>query len=397
MTPEKINDMAFDKYLQFVSDYGTMFQGYIITDFYMLRDEVLKNHSRKITFDSNKGLFRTYLDNSIQITSKTLEGLEDKIFIYYLDHNIGVYSFPQVLCRSIAFNRDHDFLSQSSVDRYLVDYRKYLRESVIFNQDIRCITETDLTLFFNDLMSQKPTSKVVSNVKTVIRLAFNYARIQEGIECLQINFFFSNLQYSKRAFSSKKVTENRVFSMDYKAALFDVLTDNPLDLGIRLDFNTGLRVGELCALQVVDFSAEKGLLYVRRSEEVSGVGKNRVYSDSSPKCYKERAVILNESAYDICFELCNGSDYFFPYKDGHYHKCAFDSRLRLLCKKAGIPSFSFHDIRRTYASYLLDHDGVSEKFVQEQLGHSDIRTTQQYYYYTTKRLEDYRKMANYVK
>ena len=396
MTPENINNMAFDKYLQFISDYGTMFQGYIITDFYMLRDEVLKNHSRKITFDSSKGLYRTYLENSIQVTSKTLEGLQDKIFIYYLDHNIGVYSFPQVLCRAIAFNRNHDFLSQSSVDRYLADYRKFLRESAVFNQDIRCITETDLTLFFNDLMSQKPTSKVVSNVKTVIRLAFNYARIQEGIECLQINFFFSNLQYSKRAFSSKKVTENRVFSADYKNALFDVLTDGLLDTGIKLDFNTGLRVGELCALKCEDFDPEQGLLFVRRSEVVSGVGKNRCYSDSSPKCYKERTVILNKSAYDLCFELQNGSGYFFPYKVGHYHKNAFDSRLRILCKKAGIPSFSFHDIRRTYASFLLDHDGVSEKFVQEQLGHSDIRTTQQYYYYTTKRLEDYRKMANYI-
>ena len=65
MTPENINNMAFDKYLQFISDYGTMFQGYIITDFYMLRDEVLKNHSRKITFDSSKGLYRTYLENLI--------------------------------------------------------------------------------------------------------------------------------------------------------------------------------------------------------------------------------------------------------------------------------------------------------------------------------------------
>ena len=195
---------AYNAYLQYTQNFDTMINGCIITDYAMLREEVLKNHERRISYDSKKGLFRTYLENNIMITSKTLEGLQDKIFCFYLENNKGLFSFPQVLIRAFVFNREHDFLSQSTIDRYLVDYRKYLRESVVFNQDIRSITESDVYSFFVDLMSHKPTSKVVSNIKTVIRLAFNYARVQEGIECLYVNSIFQNMQFSKRSFAPKK-------------------------------------------------------------------------------------------------------------------------------------------------------------------------------------------------
>ena len=374
---------AYDSYLNYVSRYGNIFSGFIFTDYCMLRDEVLKNHDRKISYDSVKGLYRTYLDNSIMITAKTREGLEDKIFCWYLDHNSGVYTFPNVLMRALVFNRNSDFLSQPSVDRYMCDYRKYLKDSIIFNQDIRCITESDIFDFFNEVMKVHPTSKNVSNIKTVIRLAFNYARIQENIECLYVNTIFHNLQFPKCAFSTEKETVNRVFNTDYRDVLFDVMDGSLLDQGIKFDFYTGLRVGELCSLRFEDFSLPDKTLLVQRSESVSGVGKDRKYYDSDPKCYKERKVFLSDHALS-CLEI-EKEGFVFPFRDSHYHKCSFDSRLRVLTKRAGIPNFSMHDIRRTYASMLLDIPDISEKFVQEQLGHSDIKTTQKYYYYTTKR------------
>ena len=199
---------AYDSYLNYISLYGNIFSGFIFTDYVMLREEVLKNHSRKISYDSEKGLFRTYLDNNKMITAKTKESLEDKIFCWYLDHNSGIYSFPQVLMRALVFNRNADFLSQPTVDRYLVDYRKYLQQSRIFNQDIRAITESDLYEFFSVFMQDKPTAKNASNVKTVIRLAFNYARIHENIECLYVNSVFQNMQFPKRAFKSNEKTRS---------------------------------------------------------------------------------------------------------------------------------------------------------------------------------------------
>jgi integrase len=43
-------------------------------------------------------------------------------------------------------------------------------------------------------------------------------------------------------------------------------------------------------------------------------------------------------------------------------------------KKAGLPDIRFHDLRHTCATVLLS-EGVNPKFVQELLGHEDIKLT----------------------
>lgn len=395
MTDENIRSIAYDFYLKYVSYCDSMGAGLACGDYMTLRDEILNNHTRKISYNRQKGLYCTYVDNKTMLTCKTLEGLQDKIFIAYMERGTGLFSFSAVLERAFLFNLEHDFLSRSTVERYRVDYNKYLKDSTVFLQDIRSITASEINGFFVEFMQHKPTSKVAANVKTVIRLAFNYARIQEGVECLQVNTLFSNMQFSKRAFAPKKKPVDRVFSDDYRAELLKHLSSSSLDLGIKLCFYTGLRVGELCALQVNDIDFDNKVLHVYRSEVVEGKGDSRRYYDSDPKCYKYRDVILSDAALAVLDELCSRSDfYLFPFRDFHYHKCSFDSRLRVLCKKYGLPAYSMHDIRRTYASRMLDQEGVTCKFVQEQLGHTDIRTTENYYHYTTKHKNEYLRMAN---
>ena len=42
-----------------------------------------------------------------------------------------------------------------------------------------------------------------------------------------------------------------------------------------------------------------------------------------------------------------------------------------------------HKIRATYGTTLIDND-VDDSFVIEQMGHSDIKCTRQYYYFSNK-------------
>ncbi len=52
-----------------------------------------------------------------------------------------------------------------------------------------------------------------------------------------------------------------------------------------------------------------------------------------------------------------------------------------------------HKIRKTYGTTLLDSD-VDEKFVMEQMGHTDIATTKKYYYFSNKSTENKVKQIN---
>lgn len=393
MNLERIQEETYNTYLHF-RDFSDNVGIGLAYDYDMLREQILENHERVITFDTNKMLYTTYIDNKHKLTCRTKEGLEDKLVNFYMKNFTGLYYFPAVFDRALIFNKKYDYLAPSSIDRYKCDFYKYLDNSPYFNQDIRCITEKDIISFFNEIMKDKPTSKNVSNIKTVIKMVFSYARMQEQVECLHINSVFNNMQFPRRAFAPKKVDEFRVFSMSDFDLLINSLGDNHVDLGIKLCFFTGLRVGELCALRYKDVDIRRSVLYVRRSETISGTGKNRVYSDSNPKCYRERTVYLSDKALDILIQLrCISRDYLFPDGKGHKHKHVFDSRLRRLCKKIGLPEYSMHDIRRTFGSKLLS-SGVPEKFVQNQMGHSDIRTTQQYYYYSLEHDKDYLRYAN---
>ena len=61
----------------------------------------------------------------------------------------------------------------------------------------------------------------------------------------------------------------------------------------------------------------------------------------------------------------------------------FNKRLSTICDKLDIPRRSMHKIRKTYATTLIDKK-VSESFIQEQMGHSDITTTRKLYYFSNE-------------
>ena len=54
-------------------------------------------------------------------------------------------------------------------------------------------------------------------------------------------------------------------------------------------------------------------------------------------------------------------------------------KLYRICDYVKIPRKSAHQIRKTYATKLLDSD-VPEALIIRQMGHVDIKTTHDYYY-----------------
>lgn len=138
---------------------------------------------------------------------------------------------------------------------------------------------------------------------------------------------------------------------------------------------TGARQGELLALTWADVDLEHKVINVKHSY-------NPLHGMSEPKTASaKRAISISDELVSV---LTN-----------HYHRTGGKpdelvfqnksnkpiNRQNLLTRefypalhRAGLPKIRFHDLRHTYATFLISM-GENIKFIQRQLGHANITTT----------------------
>jgi integrase len=127
---------------------------------------------------------------------------------------------------------------------------------------------------------------------------------------------------------------------------------------VLLAINTGLRRGELLALEWNDINLDARMLTVRRENAKSG---------------KQRHVPLNVEAMNALTQwaaqgACSGSV---------FKVSSIKSAWCTLLTSAGIADFRFHDLRHHFASRLV-MAGVDLNTVRELLGHADLSMTLRY-------------------
>lgn len=149
---------------------------------------------------------------------------------------------------------------------------------------------------------------------------------------------------------------------------------------------SGLRQGELFALQLSDIDLDKGELTVSKSlEEVKG---KLTIKDPKSKSGR-RKVALPEVAISAMVDHkaklmakgLLGCGIAFPSPEGTYmRKSNFTRRVWFGVRKAaGLPkSMTFHGLRHSAATLLLS-EGVSIKVIQEMMGHARMQTTSDNY------------------
>lgn len=167
------------------------------------------------------------------------------------------------------------------------------------------------------------------------------------------------------------------------AASEHALADGPLGLRdlavLELLYATGVRVGELCGLDVDDVDTERRVVRV--------LGKGR----------KERAVPYGVPAAEALAAWLgrgrpavavpgSGPALFLGARGSRVDPRAVRRLVHLrVAEVPGAPDLGPHGLRHTAATHLLD-GGADLRSVQELLGHASLATTQIYTHVSTDRL-----------
>lgn len=156
---------------------------------------------------------------------------------------------------------------------------------------------------------------------------------------------------------------------------------------LELLYATGIRVGELCGLDVDDLDHD------RRVVRVLGKGrKERVVPYGAPAAAAV-AAWLEEGRPSLAREG-SGPALFLGSRGGRWDQRRVRELVhRRLAAVDGAPDLGPHGLRHTAATHLLE-GGADLRVVQELLGHSSLATTQLYTHVSTDRLRQAYRQAH---
>lgn len=140
---------------------------------------------------------------------------------------------------------------------------------------------------------------------------------------------------------------------------------------IRLALNTGCRKTELLLLKWTDVDMDRRFILLR---------------PENTKGNKRRILPLNAGAIQALKHQKQGNktEWVFARQNGERVK-TFNWLFRKACKEAAIEDFKIHDLRHTFASWLVS-EGVELLKVRDLLGHSSIKMTERYAHLMPDRL-----------
>lgn len=211
----------------------------------------------------------------------------------------------------------------------------------------------------------------------------NTLRLSESTLHSRINaikFYFEQVLKREKMFfeiprpKKRTILPKAINQKDVKK-LFEVTTNLKHNTMLKLCYGMGLRVSEIVNLKITDIDSQNMQVYIEQSK-----GK------------KDRYVNLPASLLEQLreyFKTYRPTKYLFEGQYGEqYSMRSAQQVFSASLKKAKINKVvGIHGLRHSYATHLLEA-GTDIKFIQELLGHSDIKTTLRYTHVSQKSIRN---------
>lgn len=300
-----------------------------------------QNQDRKLNNNQSQPLG----DNLRSLQSSSLATDQDCSFPYYYlkdmerEMKIRNYSYRTIKAYSLCLKEYFKFIGPD----FLFDSEEKIKDFLMYKKEQNCAPKTlhiylSAVKFFYKEMLKIPQ-------KIDIKFARRNRRLPVILERSEILDIIRSLQ---------NIRHRLIVSISYGA---------------------GLRVSEVANLKIRDLDFNRGIIYIRQ-----GKGGNDRVTLLPEKISQELSEYIEKRPPD--------SPLFVSQRGGKFSTRTLQKIFQNALIKSNIAkSATFHSLRHSFATHLLD-SGTNIRFIQELLGHKNIRTTQLYTHVSTNSIRE---------
>lgn len=247
--------------------------------------------------------------------------------------------------------------------------KKYIVELKILpyfgNKRVNDITAADIRQWQNELIKMGYSPTYLKTINNQLSAIFNYAVRYYDLK--------SNLCAKAGSMGKSKAEEMDFWTGEEFRKFIDSVMNKRLSyMAFMILYWTGMRLGELLALNPKDVDLEKRTISITKSYQ--RLGKKDVITP--PKTSKSKRVITipeflaadikdyMDSLYDL-----QEDDRLFPIT-----KYYLEHEMQRGIKESGVKRIRVHDLRHSHASMLIEL-GFSPLEIANRLGHEKVETT----------------------
>ena len=228
--------------------------------------------------------------------------------------------------------------------------------------------------------------KTVTDMLVIIKSTLEYAQYR-GID---ISCNISKLTVKKQA------KEMRVLTFEEQKRLVDILMQD-MDrskFGVLLALYTGIRIGELCALQWEDICLSQSMLKVKKTMQriqavdESALTKTRIIITVPKSKCSVRNIPLPAFLVEIANEFVADPQAFILSGEAkrYIEPRTMQNRFKSYVAESGIQNVNFHALRHTFATRCVEL-GFEIKSLSEILGHANVNITLNRYVHSSFELK----------